>query len=242
MPDITIARDDAVALRLQFGGGCKELVPTRSDLVGDDGGIIGSPSVDRQRAAIDERTAGCLIAKADEGAVARTGADVDGVLCDVSCFGFCRNIDSEVGILRCVAAHVALRVLQNERGFCAVHVGGILTACGQSLVESRLVETIGGGDDGRIDGVAEIRMRGNVLVQHLRNFVRKRVDVDDLVTIRCRCFGSGGGFGGCLGGRCFRCGFRSRGRGCAASERGQHQHERQNNRDCLFHCFLILLL
>ena len=243
VPDVAIAGDDAVALRLEFGGCCKELVPARSDLVFDDGGIIGSPSVNCQRATIDERTAGCLIAETDQSAVARTGADVDGVLRDVSIFGFFRNIDAHVGILRSIAAHVALRVLKHECGFGAVHIRGILTASGQSLVQSGLVETIGGGDDGRVDGVAEIRMRGNVLVQHLRNFVRERVDVDDFVTCRCRCFGGGGGFGGGCSCRRFRCGVRSRGRrGCAASKRGQHQHKRQNDRECLFHCFLILLL
>lgn len=112
-------------------------------------------------------------------------------------FGFCRNIDSEVGILRCVAAHVALRVLPERtrilRSTCRGHPYRLRPEPGQS----RLVETIGEiGDDGRIDGVAEIRMRGNVLVKHLGNFVRGGLclSVDDFVT--CRCFGGGRGLGG----------------------------------------------
>ena len=96
VPDVPVAGDDAVALGLQRRSRLEELVPPRSDLGLDHGRIVRAEDVLRDGAAIDERSAGGLIAETNELLRRRVGADVDRVLGDVGLLQKGGHVDPQV--------------------------------------------------------------------------------------------------------------------------------------------------
>ena len=179
VPDVAVAGDDAVALRLQLFSSGPELIPARTDLGSDDGGIVGAPDVLGDRAAIDERAAGSLIAKANDLAIRRTGADIDGVLSDVRSLDGSSGIDAQIVIRGSVGSHIALRILEDERSLGAVDVRSVSAAGGQSLVKRGLIQAVGGRDDGGVQLIAELGMGVDVVLEHGGHFVGEGVQIDN---------------------------------------------------------------
>ena len=184
VPDVAVTGDDGIALFLQSGSSLKELVPAlgaSADGLADNGGIVRAKHVLSDGAAIDERTAGGLIAKADDLAVRGTSADLDGVGSDLGSSDGSIDVDAQILVGSGEVSHVALGVLQDESGLGAVQIGGVSAAGSQSLVQRGLVQTVGGGDDGGLDLilVSEVGVQLKIAVDHLGDLIRERHHVDD---------------------------------------------------------------
>ena len=205
VPDVTVAGNNGVTLGLQFLSSLKELVPVAgagADLLSDDSGIIGTPNVLGDGAAVDEGAAGCLVAQTHQLAVGGTGADVDGVLSNVSSLGSGSDVDAQIFVSSSELSGIALAVLQNESGLSAVDVGSVSAAGLQSLVQSGLVQTVSGSDDGGVHIVlgSHIGMGFHVLGDHAGNLIGKGHDVDgDLGAVGSGSLSSGSLGSGSLG-------------------------------------------
>ena len=192
VPDITVTGDNGIALFLQSGSSFEELIPALgagADRLSDDSGIIRTENILSDGATINEGTTGGLIAKADNLAVGRTSADLNGVGSDLSLFDRGIDVNAKIFIGGSKLSHVALRILQDERSLCAVQIRSIGTAGSQSLVQSGLIKTIGRSYDGGIDFilVCKIGVRLNITVDHVGNFVREGHYIDNGLSVCKRC-------------------------------------------------------
>src|SRR5690606_18189212 len=122
VPDVAVAGDDGIALLPQFRGRLEEFVPARADFVLDGLRIIRAEHIFRDRAAIDQRAAGGLIAEGPQ--LAFLGADVHGAFADA------RFLNPAVGqaepaIVSRIAGPLSLRVDQDEGRNSRKHVGRV---------------------------------------------------------------------------------------------------------------------
>ena len=193
MPHIAVTGDDGITLVLQFRSGGEEGIPaagTGANLFTNECGIISTPDVLGDGAAIDESTAGSLIAEADQFTVGRAGADLNSILCDVGSFNCSGNVDAQIFVSGSVFSSVALCIFQNESGFCSIDVS---FAGGKHLVQSRLVQTVGGGGDGGVHFifVSEVRMSFEIFCDHARDFISEGHDIDDGFAVSRRAHSEG---------------------------------------------------
>ena len=148
-------------------------------------GIVGTEYFLSDGASVDERTAGSLITQTNYLSVSRT--DVDGVLSDICFLDLSVYVDAEILVRHSEILSVALSILQNESSLCAVDIGSVLAAALESLVKSRLILLVGGGDNSLLELIllAELGIGLAELVPHSGNFLGERVHIDsDLVTRR----------------------------------------------------------
>ena len=87
-------------------------------------------------------------------------------------------VEAQISIVRCIAGRVTLRVLEDEGGLSRVHVRSVLAAAGQRLVERRLVSAVRRRDDRCFELHVRVGMRFEILLRHVRNFVREAPEVD----------------------------------------------------------------
>ena len=126
VPDITVTGDNGIALFLQSGSSFEELIPALgagADRLSDDSGIIRTEYILCDGATINEGTTGGLIAKADNLAVGRTSADLNGVGSDLRCLDLSGNINAQILIGSGILAGVALCIFQDESSLGAVDIG-----------------------------------------------------------------------------------------------------------------------
>ena len=244
MPQVTVTGDDAVALSLQGSSSLIELVPVAgagADSLSDDSGIIGAEDVLGDGTAVDESAAGCLVAQSNDFTVGGTGADIDGVLSDVSLGDVAGHIDAQRGVGSCVLGGVALSVLQDESCLSAVQVGSVSAACCQSLVQSGLVQAVGGSDDGGLDLVllSEVGIQFQIAVDHVGNFIGEGPQVQNGLAFSGGGFCSGGLFLGSFSSGSIGLGF-FLGRCATAGDQGQCHGQNQQQSDQFFHLFFLL--
>ena len=180
VPDITVTGNDAVAFFLQLRGSFPELIPARSDLVLDLCRIIGAENILCDRAAIDESTAGCLIAEACDLAV-RIRADLDSVLCDLSVLDLLVNIgNAEILVGSDILGSIALCVLFYESSLSREHIDAAVL---ERLIQCRLILTVSGRDLRDLDLILciEIRMGLRILLAHIRDFIGECIEVNELL-------------------------------------------------------------
>ena len=183
VPHIAVTGDNGVALFLQLCSCFEELIPVAgacADLLSDEFRIIIAPDILSDGTTVDKCTACCLIAKAYQLAVGGTGADIDGVLSNVSSLRCGCNINTQILVCCCILCCIALSILQHECCFCTVDVRSVSAAGGESLVKCRLVQAVSGSNDGGLNVVlfSNIGMCFHVLCDHARNFIREGHDVD----------------------------------------------------------------
>ncbi|MMZ63154.1 hypothetical protein D1872_253920 [compost metagenome] len=153
----------------------EELLPAGPHFAFDLCRVVRSEHIFGNRAAIDKSTAGRLIPESLQ--FAFLAADIHGVLGNARILHHL-IVQAKVRIVGGIVGCVALRVLEDERRFSGINIGSIFASGRESLVESGLVSAIGGSDHRRFKLHIRIGMDFQVLLGHVRNFIRKAPEID----------------------------------------------------------------
>ena len=177
VPDVAVAGDNGISLRLQVLCSIPELIPalsTGANCFFNNSGIVRTPDIRSDRTAIDECAAGCLIGKTNDFSVA--GTDINGILCNLSVLDHVVDIDAKIFVGCSKAAGVALSVLYNELRLGAIDIGSISASFSKSLLKNGLIAVtcIPNGSSHFIF-VSKVRMQFHIAVDHAGNFFSKRV-------------------------------------------------------------------
>ena len=173
MPNVTVTGNDRIALSLELLSCLPECIivtGTSANFLLNSSSLIRSENFLSDGSSVDHSTTGSLISESYESLIGRSCTDVNCVLSDLCILEVLIDINSEILISSCELSCIALSILKNESCLCCVQINFTILEC---CVECRLVSTVRCSDDCYIDCVllAEIRVKRDVLLSHVRNFV-----------------------------------------------------------------------